>query len=100
MTATRLANAQERLVATERRLSEVRDERERLQWDAINEADVNAALAQFDAVWGVLSLREQAQLLQLPIERIDYDGRDGALAITFHPHGIQSLLSREIGEAA
>lgn len=95
------ADFQERVQTAERRLSELSDERERLGRDLIDEDDAARALASFDPVWETLSPREQARLLQLLIERIDYDGRDGTISITFHPSGIKALADREaIGDAA
>jgi hypothetical protein len=37
-------------------------------------------------VWEALSPREQAQIVPLLIERVDYDGAHGTVAITFHPN--------------
>ena len=97
-----LADIQERVQTAERRLSELRDERERLQRDQIDEAEAAQALASFDPVWETLSTREQARLLQLLIECVDYDGRDGTISITFHPAGgIKALADRDVsGDAA
>lgn len=96
-----LADIQERVQTAERRLSELRDERERLQRDQIDEAEAAQALASFDPLWETLSTREQARLLQLLIERVDYDGRDGTISITFHPSGIKALADRDLsGDAA
>jgi site-specific DNA recombinase len=95
------ADIHDRVQTVERRLSELRDDRERLQRDLIDEADVTRALAAFDPVWETLSPREQAHLLQLLIERIEYDGRDGTISITFHPSGIKALADRAVtGDAA
>jgi site-specific DNA recombinase len=97
----RLADVQERIASVERRLTEVRDEVERLRRDMIDEADVATALAEFDPVWEALSPHEQARLLHLLIERIDYDGRDAMISITFHAAGIKTLANRESqGDAA
>ncbi|MEX0678373.1 MAG: recombinase family protein [Pirellulales bacterium] len=101
LAASRLADLQERIVAAERRMTEVRDETGRLRRDMIDETDVARALAEFEPVWDALSPREQGRLLQLLIERIDYDGRDGTISITFHPSGIKGLASHEFaGDAA
>jgi site-specific DNA recombinase len=95
------ADLQERAQTAERRLSELSDERQRLGRDLLDEADAARALAAFDPVWETLSPREQARLLQLLIERVDYDGRDGTISITFHPSGIKALADRDtIGDAA
>ena len=101
MAAAQFADVQERIPCTERRLTEVRDEVERLRRDLIDEADAAQALAEFEPVWKSLSPREQGQLLQLLIECIDYDGRDGVISITFHASGIQALANHEFaGDAA
>jgi hypothetical protein len=40
--------------------------------------------------WEKLSSVEQAQMVTRWIERIDYDGADGTVAITFHTNSGQS----------
>jgi site-specific DNA recombinase len=46
-------------------------------------------------VWDALVPREQANLLQLLIERVDYDGVAKEVAITFRPAGTASLAAEE-----
>lgn len=99
--AARFADVQERIASAERRLTEAHDEGERLRRDLIDEADVARALAEFDPVWESLSPREQGRLLQLLIERVDYDGVDSTISITFHAGGIKALANHEFtGDAA
>lgn len=90
----RLADLQERIVTTERWLTEVRNELERLRREMVDEADVTRALTGFEPVWEALTLREQGRLMQLLIERIDYDGREGIISITFHAGGIKAFAER------
>lgn len=92
--AARLADLQERIRSSEQRLIEVRDEAERLRHDLIDEVDVSRALAEFDPVWQVLAPHEQARLLRLQIERIDYDGLEGTISITFHAEEALLFLPR------
>jgi site-specific DNA recombinase len=94
------ADIQERVQTSERRLSELATERQRLQRDLIDERDAARALKAFDPIWETLSPREQARLLQLLIERIDYDGREGTISITFRPSGIKTLTDRKTREDA
>jgi site-specific DNA recombinase len=101
MEAARFADVLERIASAEARLGEVGREADHLRGQSIGEADAGPALAEFKPVWEALSLREQGRLLQLLIERIDYDGHDGTLAIKFHPSGIKSLVNQEFqGDAA
>jgi site-specific DNA recombinase len=66
------------------------------------EADgVARAMTEFDPLWETLTPQEQRRLLHLLIERIDYDGSDGTMSITFHPAGIRAFADQEAqGDAA
>jgi site-specific DNA recombinase len=44
-------------------------------------------------VWEQLSPKEQARLIRLLVERVDYDGAQGSVAITFRPGGIKTLAA-------
>jgi len=82
--------------AYERRVTEIDNELATLGSDLVNEADVTAALTDFDAVWACLAPREQARVIELLVERVAYDGKGGQLAITFRPSGIKTLASEMI----
>jgi hypothetical protein len=58
------------------------------------------ALAACDPVWDALVPREQANLLQLLIERVDYDGQVKEVAITFRPSGLASLAGEQRSAAS
>jgi len=100
LATARLADLQEQIASAERRLTEVRNEVQHLRRDIIDEADVARAVAEFDPIWEALSTHEQARLLHLLIKRIDYDGRDGMISITFHSGGIKTLANQEKEDAA
>ena len=98
---SRMADLNERVRVGEQRLAEIRTEMERLQGETVTDGDVAEALAAFDPVWEQLSLREQSRILQLLIERVDYDGEDGSVAVTFRPTGIATLTDElQVEEAA
>ncbi len=48
-------------------------------------------MAAFDPVWDSLTSREQAGIIQLLVERIEYNGASGTVSITFRPTGIKTL---------
>jgi site-specific DNA recombinase len=60
-------------------------------------SEISTGVSEFDAVWAALTPKEQARVLALLIERVDYDGKSGNVAITFHPTGIKTLAS-EVSE--
>jgi site-specific DNA recombinase len=92
-TLPRLADLQERLRLAEQRGSEIQARLEALDRERITEEEVATALGSFDPVWEALSPREQARIVQLLVERIDYDGGAGTIAITFHPAGLKALAA-------
>ena len=57
---------------------------------------MKSAFVLFNPVWETLSPPEQARIIRLLVERVDYDGNKGTLAVTFRPSGIQSLAQREV----
>ena len=54
----------------------------------IDPQEVTAALVQFDGLWAVLTPAEQTQVVELLIERVDYDGSAGRIVVSFNPTGI------------
>jgi len=77
----------------ENRLTKVTEDLAALEATRIDAADLQAALAAFDPVWSHLEPAEQARVMQLLVERIDYDGGTGNLAISFRPGGVRTLAA-------
>jgi site-specific DNA recombinase len=91
----RLADLQERLRLAEQRSTEIDARLEVLARERITEEEVATALRTFDPVWAALSPREQTRIVQLLVERVEYDGAAGTLSITFHPAGIKNLAAEQ-----
>lgn len=87
----RLADLQERIRIGERRATEHREQVLALSREVVDEQEVARCLRLFDPVWEALTPREQGRVLQLLVEKVDYDGARNKVAITFHPTGIQGL---------
>jgi site-specific DNA recombinase len=87
----RLADIQERIRVAERRLAEVNEQLEGLARTLVDEHEVAEALAAFEPVWETLTPQEQARLIHLLVECVDYDGSQKQVSITFHPTGIRAL---------
>jgi len=88
---TSLATREETIQTLEARLDEVGRQAAGLRAMRIDVDDLRAALQAFDPVWERLSTAEQARVVQLLVERIDYDGATGKLAMTFRPAGVRTL---------
>ena len=87
----RLADLNERIQVAERRVTEVREEALALNRTIVDEQELASALTSFDPAWETLAPREQARILHLLIERIDYDGEKESVSVTFRPSGIKTL---------
>jgi site-specific DNA recombinase len=86
-----LIDLHERLRTGGDRLRQIDAEAEALNRGQVTEAEVDAALADFDGLWESLASHEQARLLRLLVERVDYDGGANTVSVSFHPTGIQAL---------
>jgi site-specific DNA recombinase len=99
-TATdRMADLQDRIRTAEQRATQVREELIALGRELVDEQEVARAMALFDPVWETLSPREQARVIRLLVERVDYDGQKETVSVTFHPAGIRTLADEleEVG---
>jgi Site-specific recombinases, DNA invertase Pin homologs len=91
---------EEAIRSLEERLHTVEQEGTAVEAQRIDPADLKAALAAFDPVWSQLEPSEQARVIQLLIERIDYDGGTGNLSIAFRPGGVQTLAAEAAEKVA
>jgi len=57
-------------------------------------------LGRFDRWWQALSHQDQGEALRGLVERVDYDGRAGQLAITFRPGAFEALAETPAEPAA
>jgi site-specific DNA recombinase len=88
-----MADLQDRIQDGERRTTEINEQIIAFGQGLVDEREVTLALSHFDPVWDALTPREQARILLLLVERVDYDGAAGTVSITFHPSGIKALAS-------
>lgn len=48
----------------------------------------------FDPVWTPFAPREQQRVLNLLVQRVDYNGESGNVEITFEPGGFEVFLEQ------
>ena len=87
----RLADLHERIGTVEERVGKVRDQIKAVTAQLIPEDAAARALSAFDPVWGELTPLERARVVGLLVEKVEYDGRDGRVTVSFHPTGIKAL---------
>lgn len=86
-----LADLHERIAAGGRRIAALDDEASHLRGEFVHEHEVREALAEFDAVWSMLSPREQWRVMQSLIDTVEVDKPRGVVRIMFKPSGLQTL---------
>jgi site-specific DNA recombinase len=86
-----LAAGKDELHRLETRLTEIRERQIALSQVMLDEPEVAEALTQFEPVWESLNSREQARIIRLLVECVEFDGKRGSVAVTFRPTGIKSL---------
>jgi site-specific DNA recombinase len=90
-----LPELQTRIDAAEDRLKSIELEQQSLKDQSIDTADVRRILGSFEGLWETIQPRDQVCLVKLLIDRVDFDGVAGNVAITFHDTGLQSLSAGE-----
>lgn len=90
-TTDRLADLQERIGQTERRLTEIVLELEYLESQVVDEGDLRTTLARFDPVWEALNSWERVLIIRSLIERVTYNGNSNKLTVRFISAGIREM---------
>ena len=96
--AARMADLQDLVARAETRLAEVRQQVAERQKDQLDDQEVAATFGDFDTVWNSLSPREQAEALALLAARVEYDGANSQIAVSFHPSAIGGFAQDRCGE--
>lgn len=94
----RLADLQDRIQTTERRVAEVLGELEVMDAEVVPQSELKRALEDFDPVWKALNTAEQTRIVRALVERVGYDGRTGKVAVTFRSAGFKELCGVVNGE--
>jgi site-specific DNA recombinase len=82
-------------------LAKVNHETKAIEREMIDEDEVREVLGTFDPIWESLTPAEQGRIIGLLVQRVDYDGANNKVAITFHATGIRTLseeLASELKE--
>ena len=86
---------QENIGHLERRLAETQVQALALQQPALKLEQAAQALMVLDHGFEELPVSEQARLIRLMVQRVDYDGALSKLALTLDPAGLVAVLEEE-----
>jgi site-specific DNA recombinase len=90
----RIADLQERIRTTEERVREIKTQARTIGRQLLDPKEATMAMSVFEPVWGTFTPREQARVVELLVERLDFDGSKGKVAIVFRSTGIKTLAQQ------
>ena len=90
-TLSRQAELCERTAQSELELHQLLIRMSQLESLELADAEIKAAFNDFDTLWKSVSQREQGKLMEVLVERVEYDPHDVAISVTFHRSGIKTL---------
>ncbi len=92
--ATReLGRLQDEIRERQQEAAEINAQIARVRQRMLNPDELAGAIEAFDPLWETLPPGQRAKLIHLLIERIEYDGADETISLTFHPTGIRTLTA-------
>ncbi len=86
---------QENIGHLERRMTETHMQAQALQQPALELEQAAQALMVLEQAFEELPVIDQARLIRLMVQRVDYDGAQGKLALTLDPAGLVAVLEEE-----
>lgn len=98
--AARLGDLNEHIRTGEQAMTALRERAVALSRQVVDEREVADSLAAFDPVWETLAPKEQARVVRLLVQQVDYDGSTGTVSLTFHPDGLKTLAAEVEEEVA
>ena len=90
--SSRLSTLDEQIRIARIRTDEIRDKISKMKIEKVEKRELTKALKDFNSIWESLLLRERVRLIHLLVKRIDYDGAEEMLSLTFHQTGIKTLV--------
>ena len=94
--SSRRSELEEQIQNAKQRIDNIHDEIANSNSERLNEKELMSTLHKFDPIWEALNPRERIRLIHLIVKRIDYDGAEGMLSITFHETGIEKLTEGSV----
>ena len=89
-TADRLATLQDDLRDAEQEVTQVGSEIINLERRLVNDEQIAQAIEKFDPVWESLSPTEQASVVHLLVEQVNYDGKNETVSVVFRASGLRA----------
>jgi len=94
--ATRqLGRLQDEIRQRQQEAAEINAQMTQVRRRMLNPDELAGAIEAFDPLWETLSPGHKAKLIHLLVERVEYDGKNETISLTFHPTGIRTLTAEQ-----
>ena len=90
-----LAGLQDGMRLAEQQITDINEQIIKARQRMLDGDELAGAVEAFDPLWETLKPGEQTRLIRLLVERVEYDGTDETISVTFHPTGIKALAGEE-----
>ena len=85
--AEQLASLHERVRVGTERLRDVREKLAETNDEGVDDREIGDLFDDFDAVWGTLAPKEQADVVRLLVAKVEFDGTENEVSVSFHDTG-------------
>jgi len=89
----RLGHLQAEIQERQQEAADINGQIARVRQRMLRPDELAGAIEAFDPLWETLPPAHKAKLVHLLIERVEYDGADETISLTFHPTGIRTLTA-------
>jgi len=88
---SRLGTLQIEMKSHQQEIARINEQIVKIERRMLQPDELAGALESFDPLWDSLPPDHKTRLIRLLVERIEYDGENEEIALTFHPTGIRAL---------
>lgn len=94
--ADKLMELQEQIKQKEQEITQLNERIIAAKRRMVDTDEMAGAMEAFDPIWKSLSPGEQARLIRLLVQQVEYDGENENVSVTFHSTGIKTLSNEEV----
>jgi site-specific DNA recombinase len=94
--ADKLSELQEEIKQKEQYVANLNEKIITARKRMLNTDEMTGAMEAFDPIWKSLTPHEQAKLIRLLVQQVEFDGEKQEVTVIFHPTGIKSLTHEEV----
>ena len=90
-----LARLQDSMREGQQESAGINEQMQKIKQRMLNPDELAGAVEAFDPMWDALPPSQKTKLVHLLVDRIEYDGQNESISITFHETGIKSFIQQE-----